>query len=76
LAIDGLAGEPRPPQCRPLHAPDATSELRRLRLDRWRIVYAVSDEVRWVWVLAVKRRPPYDYDDLPELLTRLAELRG
>jgi|GEM_PF-5378431 len=29
------------------------------------------DEEQWVWVLALRRRPPYDYDDLPELIARL-----
>ncbi len=46
-------------------------ELRRIRMERWRIVYAVCDEEQWVWVLALRRRPPYDYDDLPELIARL-----
>lgn len=41
---------------------------RRLRLDNWRIVYAVIEtDVQVVAVVAVRRRPPYDYGDLPEL---------
>ncbi len=47
-------------------------ELRRIRMERWRIVYAVCDEEQWVWVLAVRRRPPYNYNDLPELIARLS----
>lgn len=47
-------------------------ELRRIRMDRWRIVYALSDEEQWVWVLALRRRPPYGYDDLADLIARLA----
>jgi mRNA interferase RelE/StbE len=47
-------------------------ELRRIRMERWRIVYAVCDEEQWVWVLTVRRRPPYDYHDLPELIARLS----
>ena len=46
-------------------------ELRRLRLDRWRLVCAVHDEEDWVWVLSLYRRPPYDYDDLRELAAQL-----
>lgn len=43
----------------------------RLRIDRWRLVYAVNDEAGWVWVLAIRKRPPYDYDDLGELTTKV-----
>ncbi len=46
-------------------------ELRRLRMDLWRIIYAVNDDEGWVWALAVRRRPPYDYRDLPDLVDRL-----
>jgi mRNA-degrading endonuclease RelE of RelBE toxin-antitoxin system len=46
-------------------------ELRRLRLQHWRVIYAVNDAEAWVWVLAVRQRPPYDYEDLGELADRL-----
>jgi mRNA interferase RelE/StbE len=46
-------------------------ELRRIRMDPWRVVYVVSDAEAWVWVLAVRKRPPYDYEDLEELLTTI-----
>jgi mRNA interferase RelE/StbE len=40
---------------------------RRLRLGTWRILYAVIEtEALVVAVVAVRRRPPYDYGDLPE----------
>jgi hypothetical protein len=67
---------PRPPQSVTMDTTDlelcAGVELRRIRMERWRIVSAVCDEERWVWVLAVRRRPPYDYDDLPDLIARLS----
>lgn len=74
-ALDNLADEPRPPKSRDLDlvgwdVPPGV-ELRRLRLDPGRIVYAVNDDEGWVWALAVRRRPPYDYDDLSELIARL-----
>jgi hypothetical protein len=31
----------------------------------------VNDAEAWVWVLAVRKRPPYDYEDLEELLTEI-----
>jgi len=74
-AIDDLAHAPRPPESSDvdvvgLDAP-ADIELRRLRMDVWRIIYAVSDGEGWVWVLAIRRRPPYDYEDLAEIVAWL-----
>lgn len=68
--VDSLAQDPRPPRSQSLHASGLECDLRRFRLDRWRIVYAVPDQERVVDVLAVRRRPPYDYGDLDELLDR------
>lgn len=71
-AIDALHDEPRPIRSRPLSTtgidvPDEL-EIRRVRLDRWRIVYAIHDRENWVVVLAIRRRPPYDYEDLDTLV--------
>jgi mRNA interferase RelE/StbE len=74
-AIEGLATDPRPVGSQTLDVsgldipPEV--ELRRIRLDRWRVIYAVCDAERWIWVWGVRRRPPYDYDDLPELVSRI-----
>ena len=70
-AIDVLADEPRPARSQALLQTDLPLALRRIRLARWRIVYAVSETDRTVDVLAVRRRPPYDYGDLPRLLRSL-----
>lgn len=67
-AIDGLAGDPRPARSKLLELPEVDAEVRRLRLDNWRIVYAVTDDDRAVDVLAVRKRPPYDYGDLQNLI--------
>jgi len=48
-------------------------EIRRIRLENWRIIYAFNEEVNWVWVLGIRQRPPYDYEDLPELISKLSE---
>ena len=50
----------------------ADIEIRRFRLDPWRLVYAIHDAETWVWLLALRRRPPYDYDDLADLVGRIA----
>ena len=72
--IDGLARNPRPVRSIALNTLGLTeveAELRRLRIDRWRIVYAVTDKDLTVDVLTVRKRPPYDYSDLEELLEGL-----
>lgn len=33
-----------------------------------RIVYAITEDGNWIDVLAVRKRPPYDYGDLRALL--------
>jgi mRNA interferase RelE/StbE len=43
-------------------------ELRRIRMDRWRIVYVIEGDLSLVTVLTVRKRPPYQYEDLEELL--------
>ena len=70
-AVEALADNPRPPKSRALDAPDFEHELRRLRLDRWRIVYVVTEADKAVDVLAVRKRPPYDYGDLGQLLAEV-----
>lgn len=57
---------------RKLRVPEETDlEVRRLRLERWRVVYLVDEEWSEVGILAVRKRPPYDYNDLTELLAGL-----
>ncbi|MFL5801385.1 MAG: type II toxin-antitoxin system RelE family toxin [Roseiflexaceae bacterium] len=73
--IDDLSTDPRSHTSRAL---DITAidlppgvEIRRVRLERWRIVYAVNDADGWVWVLGIRQRPPYNYSDLPELARKI-----
>jgi len=67
-AVGELADDPRSSQSKALNVPDLDRELFRLRLDRWRIVYTVAEADMTVDVLAVRKRPPYDYGDLEALL--------
>ena len=72
--IDDLSQEPRPSASRALTLPATMSkdwEVRRIRLEDWRVVYAVSDVWREVSVLTIQKRPPYDYEDLDALLAEL-----
>ncbi len=67
-AINELADNPRPSQSKAINAPEIDRELRRLRLDKWRVVYAITEADKIIDVLAVRKRPPYDYRDLETLL--------
>jgi mRNA interferase RelE/StbE len=67
-AVGALADNPRPARSKVLDVPGLSCEVRRLRIDRWRIVYAVTEAEQAVDVLAVRKRPPYDYGDLEALL--------
>ncbi len=69
--VTGFAIDPRPAGSKRLDVPDVAYELYRLRIENWRIVYAVTDVDGIVDVLAVRKRPPYDYGDLGELLRRM-----
>ena len=72
--IQSLSQEPRPPATRQLRLPeDVEFEVRRARLDRYRLIYVVDDDAEEVGVLAVRKRLPYDYDDLPRILFDLGK---
>jgi len=55
--------------------PEPTRELRRIRLDRWRIVYAITEADQAIDVLAIRKRPPYEFQQdgfgLVEILHRM-----
>jgi mRNA-degrading endonuclease RelE of RelBE toxin-antitoxin system len=73
-AVQALRQEPRPHNSRAMDmttsavnlAPDM--EVRRIRMADWRIVYLIEEQSKLVSVLAVRQRPPYQYDDLARLL--------
>jgi mRNA-degrading endonuclease RelE of RelBE toxin-antitoxin system len=75
--IEALVDEPRPSNSRALgvaglDVPPGV-EFRRVRLEHWRIVYALNSAEGWVWVLSIRRRPPYDYEDLADLVDLVGE---
>ncbi len=69
-----LEREPRPSHSRALDVEalqvrlPAGDELRRSRLESWRILYLVEEAEQLVTVVAIRKRPPYHYEDLNELL--------
>jgi mRNA interferase RelE/StbE len=69
-AIDSLKDDPHPSESEELEVPsDIEASVFRLRLDKWRVVYTIAVAENTVDVLAVRKRPPYDYGDLEQLLS-------
>ena len=72
--LRALEQEPRPHNSRALDTAKAGLELEpgakllRIRIASWRIIYLVEEEWALVSVLAIRKRPPYQYDDLSELV--------
>ena len=60
--IDTLADQPRPPGAKELRD---NPGIYRLHLDRWRVIYEVSEDDQIVLVLAVRRKTGLEtYTDL------------
>ncbi len=70
-AVDDLADNSHPSGSKTLDVSGVDSEILRLRLEKWRIIYAVSEADKIIDVLAVRKRPPYDYGDLEKLLANI-----
>ncbi len=73
-AIQTLSQEPRPYNSKQLNTAKAKIELPldmnfyRIRMESWRIVYVIEEELKLVSVLAIRKRPPYDYENLGDLV--------
>ena len=76
-ALKALREQPRPAESELLDVEKVEIELppgiepRRIRMENWRIVYVVEEQDSRVSVLAIRKRPPYQYDDLKELLASI-----
>ena len=70
-SIRGLATDPHPNQSKQLQFDVPDRQLFRIRLDNWRIVYAIGESEHVIDILAIRKRPPYDYGDLSRLLEEL-----
>lgn len=72
--LRNLKEEPRPVNSRMLDTGKAgieitaTMEMYRIRIDRWRIIYVIEEDLHLISVLAVRKRPPYQYEDLAKLV--------
>ena len=74
-AVGDLQTTLRPTYSRALALPSDVQleglEARRLRIDSWRVLYVIDEEWEIITVLAVRKRPPYNYEDLRDLLSDL-----
>jgi len=74
--LEDLEDQPRPDNSLALDTSKAqiklatNTEFRRIRIETWRVIYLLEEAERLVTVLAIRKRPPYQYEDLPELLER------
>lgn len=71
-AISDLESQPRPSGSKPLDQALTSVEARRQRIENWRIIDVVSDAEMTIDVLGIRKRPPYDYADLTQLLNQIA----
>jgi mRNA interferase RelE/StbE len=68
-SIIQLRENPQPPQSKRLdYELSPEREVWRLRFDKWRLVYLVDGDWQGIFVLTVRRRPPYGYDNLDALV--------
>jgi mRNA interferase RelE/StbE len=67
-AIDELEENPHPSNSKQLELDEIDRQVCRIRLDKWRIVYMVDESEHTIDVLAIRKRPPYDYGDLTTLI--------
>lgn len=73
--VDELSQNPRPSNSQVLTLPEQFQtqwEARRIRIENWRIIYAINENWGETGVLTIQKRPPYDYEDLETLLSELS----
>lgn len=73
-ALKNLRQDPRPHASEELDLEkaeirlDEQAEPRRIRMGAWRIIYVIEEDDQLVSVLAIRKRPPYQYEDLRALM--------
>jgi len=72
--LHNLEHIPQPVDSIPLDLTDssiilaADMELRRIRMEVWRILYLIEHDIHLITILTIRKRPPYQYEDLADLL--------
>ena len=71
-AIDELDDNPHPAGSKRLEIAETIPvEVWRIRLEKWRIVYMITETEKIIDVVVVRRRPPYDYGDVQTILNEI-----
>ena len=69
--VQALSREPCPENSKKLEFKVPGYELFRIRFEKWRFVYGISESDKAIDILAVRKRPPYDYGDLKKGSSRI-----
>src|SRR5262245_34985398 len=72
--IEDLVSVPRPHSSGEMKSPEEVEvEVRRIRLEQWRVIYIIDEEWSEIGILSIRKRSPYNYEDLSILLQALGE---
>lgn len=80
--LKALSSQPRPDSSKQMDTLNLGGELPssiglyRIRVESWRVVYVVEEDLQLLTVLTVRKRPPYQYDNLRELLSEAIANEG
>lgn len=70
--IEELKIYPRPSNSKIMNISLKTNwEAHRIRINEWRIIYVINEQWQEIGILAIRKRPPYDYQDLTDLFVNL-----
>lgn len=58
-----LTHNPRPPEAKQME--DEFADYYRIRLENYRVIYTIDDDIVLVEVIRIMKRSPKIYDDLP-----------
>lgn len=71
-AVRRLPFDPEPPGSKHLdYAVKSGWEVWRLKYGSWRVIYVIDREMKQIYVVGVRKRPPYQYDDLNGLIMQI-----
>ncbi|OGO40232.1 MAG: hypothetical protein A2Z03_02425 [Chloroflexi bacterium RBG_16_56_8] len=66
IEINRLEDNPRPSNSKRLSFENEAREVRRVRIEQWRIVYWIREGQPVI--VAIRKRPPYNYENIAALL--------
>jgi mRNA-degrading endonuclease RelE of RelBE toxin-antitoxin system len=71
-AVRQLPFNPEPPDSKRLdYVVKSDGEVRRLKFGSWPVIYVIDRDMKQVYVVGVRKRPPYQDDDLNGLMMQI-----